>query len=73
MDDFDEKEHQEMLAYQRKLRREELAKDLLLKLVENRPGITRWDISINIQAAIEYTDGLLAALDEQEQPDEAKA
>jgi hypothetical protein len=40
-------------------RREELARDLLLKLVESNPQAREY----NVRLAIEYTDALLAELD----------
>lgn len=66
MDDFDEEErdHLAMLAYQRKMRREEIARDLLLKLVESTPGASKYDTKFNVAKAIEYTDALLAKLEE---------
>lgn len=47
----------------RRARREEIARELLLKLVENRPGVSTWDIDVNIAAAMEYTDKLLDELE----------
>jgi len=41
-------------------RREALARDLLLKLVESHPH----DQEYNVRAAVEYTDALLAKLEE---------
>jgi hypothetical protein len=47
----------------RKARREELAKDLLLKLVETNGGRGQYDINYNVRAAVDYTDALLAELE----------
>lgn len=44
-------------------RREELATMLLLKLVETTGGRSRYDMDVNVRAAVEYTDALLAELE----------
>lgn len=51
---------------ERKARREELAKDLLLKIVETTPGTDPLHIGDNVRAAVEYTDALLAELERTE-------
>jgi hypothetical protein len=55
-------------AAQRQQRREELAKDLLLKLVESTPGALKYDTKFNIGKAVEYTDGLLSELEKSDEP-----
>ncbi len=46
----------------RNVRREELARDLLLKLLEADPRA----VAHNVRAAVEYTDALLAELEKGE-------
>lgn len=49
-------------------RREEIARDLLLKLVESTPGALKYDTKFQVAKALEYTDELLAQLDKGEAP-----
>lgn len=51
---------------ERKKRREDLARELLLKLVESTPGAIKYDTKFNVAKALEYTDALLAQLDKGE-------
>lgn len=58
----------QQIAQRRKMRREELARDLLLKLVESTPGSIKYDTKFNVAKAIEYTDALLIELEKNDGP-----
>lgn len=63
-----ERQAERFVNAERQKLREEIARDLLLKLVESTPGALKYDTKFQVAKALEYTDELLAQLDKGEAP-----